>query len=151
MKNLRQIVSRFNKARIMVVGDLILDEYIVGAVDRISPEAPVPVVWAQERRFVPGGAANVANNIAAYDAQVCLVGVTGEDENAQRLLAQLQKRGISCGAIFAEPNRYTTVKTRIIGGHQQIVRLDWEHVEPLPKTLDQKIIAYIKKNIFWKS
>lgn len=147
MRDLRPLITNFSSAHILVIGDLILDEYIWGDVDRISPEAPVPVVWAKKHTFVPGGAANVANNIRAFNADVCLVGVIGEDRNNATFLAELKKRKISSAGVFIEPSRHTTVKTRIIGGHQQIVRLDWEHVEPLPEPLNQKILSFIKKNI----
>ncbi len=127
MNNLTKIIKNFDKVKILVLGDLILDEFIWGDVDRISPEAPVPVVWAKKRTFVPGGAANVANNIRALEGSVSLLGVVGKDKNAEILLAELKKRKIQTKGIFVEAGRYTTVKTRIIGGHQQIVRLDWEH------------------------
>lgn len=147
MRNLKNIINRFNKARILVVGDLILDEYIWGKVERISPEAPVPVVWANKRTYVPGGAANVANNIRSFEAEVCLAGVIGKDKNSEVLLSQLHKRKIATKGIFIEPLRLTTVKTRIIAGHQQIVRVDWEHTNSLPEKLNQKIYNFIQKNI----
>ena len=146
MKNLKEIINRFNKANILVIGDLILDEYIWGSVERISPEAPVPVVWADKRTYVPGGAANVANNIRALDGKVSLVGTIGSDRNADCLLGELKKRGIDTKHILVEPDRHTTVKTRIIAGHQQVVRVDWEHRHALPRTLNAKIIKFIKAN-----
>jgi rfaE bifunctional protein kinase chain/domain len=147
MKNLKRIISRFNKAKILVIGDLILDEYIWGKVERISPEAPVPVVWANRRTYVPGGAANVANNIRSLDAQVCLLGAVGSDANAKTFLSELEKRKIGIQGIFVEPNRHTTVKTRIIAGHQQMVRVDWEHTHALPRQLNSEIIDFLKKNL----
>ncbi|MFA6218054.1 MAG: D-glycero-beta-D-manno-heptose-7-phosphate kinase [Candidatus Omnitrophota bacterium] len=147
MANLREVINDFSNRNILVLGDLILDEYIWGDVDRISPEAPVPVVWAKKHTFVPGGAANVANNIRSFDANVCLVGAIGKDKNTDIFLSELKKRKISVDGVFVEPHRYTTVKTRIIGGHQQIVRLDWEHVEPLPLELNRKIAAFVKRSI----
>ena len=147
MKNLQKIINKFPRARVLVLGDLILDEYIWGKVERISPEAPVPVVWANKRTFVPGGAANVANNISAVDAKVSLSGVVGKDENARILLEQLKKRKVTIRGIFSEPSRHTTVKTRVVAGHQQLVRVDWEHTEPLPKDLNQKVFNFVKKNI----
>ncbi len=147
MKNLRKIINKFNRARILVLGDVILDEYIVGSVDRISPEAPVPVVWANKHTFIPGGAANVANNIRSLDGGICLVGVIGKDKNANILLSELRKRKISTDGIFADPRRHTTVKTRIVAGHQQVVRVDWEHTDSLPQKLNQRIIKFIKTNI----
>lgn len=147
MKNLGSIVRKFDKARILVVGDLILDEFIWGDVDRISPEAPVPVVWAKKRTFMPGGAANVANNITAFGADVSLVGVVGDDANTGVLLSELKKRKINTQGVFTEPKRHTTVKTRIVAKQQQVVRVDWEHKEPLPIELNVKILNFIGKNV----
>lgn len=147
MKSLKTIINSFHKARILVIGDLILDEYIWGDVERISPEAPVPVVWANKRTFVPGGAANVANNINALDGGVSLVGVVGRDKNKDILISELKKRRISAEGIFIESDRHTTVKTRIIAGHQQIVRLDWEHTQSLPPSLNRRIAKFIEKII----
>ena len=146
--NLQKIIRNFHKAKILVVGDLILDEYIWGDVQRISPEAPVPVVWAKSRSYVPGGTANVAGNIRALDGQICLLGVIGRDANSKILLGELKKRKVSAEGIFVEGSRHTTVKTRIIAGHQQVVRVDWEHMHPLSKALNSKIIKFIEKHIF---
>ena len=147
MKNLEKIIAGFNKARILVVGDLILDEYVWGSVERISPEAPVPVVWANKRTFVPGGAANVANNIRALEGEVCIVGVTGSDKNNEILLSELKKRKIDTRGVIVENKRPTTLKTRIIAGHQQVVRVDWEDANALPEQLNKKILSFIKSNI----
>lgn len=147
MKNLRRIINNFNKANILVLGDLILDEYIRGNVERISPEAPVPVLWANKRTYAPGGAANVANNIRSLDARASLVGVVGKDKNREILFTELKKRRINPEGIFVEPGRHTTVKTRIIAGHQQVVRVDWEHTHALSRPLNQRIIKFIKRNI----
>ncbi|MFA5092647.1 MAG: D-glycero-beta-D-manno-heptose-7-phosphate kinase [Candidatus Omnitrophota bacterium] len=147
MKNLKNIIQKFKQAKILVVGDLILDEYIWGSVERISPEAPVPVLWAKKRTFVPGGTANVANNISAFGAAVTLLGVIGDDANSKILLNELKRRKIGTGGIFVESNRHTTVKTRILAGHQQVVRVDWEHTHALTPQLNLKIIKYIKQNI----
>jgi D-glycero-beta-D-manno-heptose-7-phosphate kinase len=127
----RSILARFKKARVLVVGDLILDEFIWGKADRISPEAPVPVVWAQSRSTMPGGASNVANNIASLGGQAFLCGVVGEDKNGQVLMEQLQQKGVNCDGIILDPGRPTTVKTRIIAAHQQVVRVDWEETRVL--------------------
>jgi len=147
MRNLKAIINKFGKAKILVVGDLILDEYIWGSVERISPEAPVPVLWAKKRTFVPGGTANVANNICSLGGKVTLLGVTGSDANSKILLSELKKRKINTQGIFAEAKRHTTVKTRILAGHQQVVRVDWEHTHDLPKELNAKILKFIQKNI----
>ncbi|MDD4954288.1 MAG: D-glycero-beta-D-manno-heptose-7-phosphate kinase [Candidatus Omnitrophica bacterium] len=147
MKNLSRIIKNFNKANVLVLGDLILDEYIWGKVERISPEAPVPVVWANKRTFVPGGAANVASNIAALDAKVTVVGVVGKDKNKDILFSEFKKRGINPAGVLCESSRYTTVKTRIVAGHQQVVRVDWEHADPLSGPINQKIAKFIRANI----
>jgi rfaE bifunctional protein kinase chain/domain len=147
MKNLKSIIKRFNKVKVLVLGDLILDEYVWGSVDRISPEAPVPVFWANKRTYCPGGAANVANNIRSLDAAAYLVGVTGKDKNTDILFSELEKRKINTEGIFIEPKRHTTLKTRIIAGHQQVVRVDWEHTDSLPSELNDRITKFIEKNI----
>lgn len=147
MKNLKNIIRKFKQAKILVVGDLILDEYIYGSVERISPEAPVPVLWADKRSFVPGGTANVANNISSLGGNVVLLGVTGDDANSKILINELKKRKINLQGIFIEKNRHTTVKTRILAGHQQVVRVDWEHTHDLGQELNAKILRFIKKNI----
>ncbi len=147
MKNLKKIIQRFPRANILVVGDLILDEYIWGSVERISPEAPVPVVWADKKSYTPGGAANVANNISSFNAKACVLGVVGKDRNKDILLSELKKKKISTEGIFVEPNRHTTAKTRILAGHQQVVRVDWEHTHSLAQKLNQKIFTFIEKNI----
>ena len=147
MKELKNIIKKFNQANILIIGDLILDEYIWGNADRISPEAPVPVVWAGKREFIPGGAANVANNIRSLDGKVSIVGVIGQDKNADILLSELKKRKIDVKGVFVEPKRHTTVKTRILAGHQQIVRVDWEHTHSLPQELNKGILRFIEKNL----
>jgi D-beta-D-heptose 7-phosphate kinase/D-beta-D-heptose 1-phosphate adenosyltransferase len=144
---LKSIISKFSNVRILVIGDLILDEYIYGNVDRISPEAPVPVVWASERKFLPGGASNVASNIVSLGAQANITGIVGKDDKADILLAELKKKHINTEGVFDVFNRYTSVKTRIIGGHQQIVRVDWENTDSIKDNLQDKLENFIKQNI----
>ncbi len=146
-RELTRTIGRFPKARVLVIGDVMLDEYVWGSVERISPEAPVPVVWAQRRNFVPGGAANVAFNIRSLGAAVSLVGVTGTDSHAHLLRAALKARGVSIAGIRAEASRHTTLKTRIIAGHQQVVRVDWEHTEPLKAATNRSILAFIQRQM----
>lgn len=147
MKNLKAIINRFDKARILVIGDIILDQYIWGSVERISPEAPVPIIWANRRTYVPGGAANVANNISSLGGQVSLIGVTGRDKNKDILFQELKRRKIGQEGIFVEPKRHTTLKTRVIASHQQVVRVDWEHTDALPKKVNDRIIRFIEGRI----
>ncbi len=126
---LNALLKRFQKTRILVIGDLILDEYIWGAVERISPEAPVPVVWVERESVMPGGAANVANNVKALGGEVDLLGVTGEDGGGRRLREEMENRGISTEGILSDPGRPTTGKTRVIAHHQQVVRIDRERLD----------------------
>jgi len=144
---LKSIISKFSNVKILVIGDLILDEYIYGNVDRISPEAPVPVVWASEKEYLPGGASNVASNIVSLGAQVNITGIVGKDDKADILLAELKKKRINTEGVFDVFNRYTSVKTRIIGGHQQIVRVDWENTDSVKDSLQDKLENFLKQNI----
>jgi D-beta-D-heptose 7-phosphate kinase/D-beta-D-heptose 1-phosphate adenosyltransferase len=115
----------FQQARVLVVGDIVLDRYWSGSSDRISPEAPVPVVNVQQREERPGGAANVAMNIASLGASTCLVGLTGVDEAAEALNLALRAANIT-SQIIADPAYQTLVKLRVLSQHQQLLRLDFE-------------------------
>lgn len=126
LPSLRSLVSRFAGRRIVVWGDLMLDRYLWGRVDRISPEAPVPVVEVERESFSFGGAGNVAANLSALGAEVVLVGVLGRDSEGAQLLEEFAARGIVTTAIARDPARPTTVKTRIIAHQQQVVRADRE-------------------------
>jgi D-beta-D-heptose 7-phosphate kinase/D-beta-D-heptose 1-phosphate adenosyltransferase len=136
----------FDKARVLVIGDVMLDRYWHGATSRISPEAPVPVVHVGQREERPGGAANVALNIAALGARPALLGVTGEDEAAAVLLRQLQDRGVECH--FQSLAATSTItKLRVLSRHQQLIRLDFE--DPLhgfsPRKLEQDLRARLRE------
>ncbi len=146
-KKLKSIISRFRSKNILVVGDLVLDHHIFGTVDRISPEAPVPVVWANKENFVCGGAANVGLNINALGAKTSLCGVLGRDHFGKNLFSLIGKRGINTGLIVKDTKRPTTLKTRIMAHHQQVVRVDWESVEFLPASTNKILLSKIKKNI----
>ena len=129
--NVKKILARFDSSRILIIGDLILDEYIWGKADRISQEAPVPVVWARSQSHMPGGASNVANNIASLGAKAGLFGIVGEDKNGSILLDKLKLKNVDCDGVLTDSLRPTTVKTRIIAAHQQVVRVDWEEIDKL--------------------
>jgi rfaE bifunctional protein kinase chain/domain len=120
-----EILRRFRKRNVLVIGDLILDHYIWGRVNRISPEAPVPVVEVTRESFMLGGAANVAHNIVAMGGKAAVVGMSGKDIAGSTLFEMLRGRGVGCEGIFVE-NRPTTVKTRVIAHNQQVVRFDRE-------------------------
>ncbi len=149
MKNLKKIIAKINKARVLVIGDLILDQHIWGEVERISPEAPVPVVWAKKRTYVPGGAANVANNISALGAKVSLCGVLGDskDPSTEIFKSEAKKLGIDIRGVLFEKERKTTLKTRIIAGHQQMVRVDWEDVHNISRKVRLKLFKFLGDNI----
>jgi D-beta-D-heptose 7-phosphate kinase/D-beta-D-heptose 1-phosphate adenosyltransferase len=125
----------FADVRAVVVGDVILDRYWYGSTARISPEAPVPVVCVDETEERPGGAANVAVNVAGLGAAVTLIGVVGEDAEAGRLTGLLARFGIDC-SFQVTPGRRTVAKLRVLSRHQQLIRLDFENSGPAPDTGD---------------
>ena len=125
-KRAKQILSAAQKTRVLVVGDVMLDQFIWGGVSRISPEAPVPVVDFQRESFMPGGAANVARNLVSLATPAELFGAIGRDDTAVRLLKLLSEQNIGCGGLVKNPARHTSVKTRIVAHQQQVVRIDRE-------------------------
>lgn len=131
----REILARAREQRILVAGDLMLDEFLWGEVTRISPEAPVPVVRVLGESSYPGGAANVARNVREFAGWTGVTGVTGDDGPGRRLLEALEASGIDTSAAFADERRSTVVKTRIIAKHQQVVRVDREANAPYPSGL----------------
>src|SRR5579862_2104205 len=116
----RQILNGAAKNRILVVGDVMLDHFIWGTVARISPEAPVPVVDFERENFMPGGAANVARNLAAFNASTELLGIVGQDRAADQLKALLDDQHIGCNGLIRASGRATSVKTRIVAHKQQV-------------------------------
>ena len=126
--------------KILVAGDLILDEFLWGKVDRISPEAPVPVVQVTGESWYPGGAANVARNLREFTAHVAVAGLTGDDAHGARLRSLLADRSIDVGRAFADASRPTVVKTRIVAKHQQVVRVDREKNGPPSAEILKRIV-----------
>jgi len=126
IKRINAVASSIGKARILILGDIMLDEYQIGAVERISPEAPVPVVEIQSERVLLGGAANVAANISALGDEPLLIGLVGNDEAADKLSALLDQKNISSDYLVVDQARRTTVKTRVMAHSQQVVRVDRE-------------------------
>lgn len=147
IEKLRKVIPGFSGVNVLVIGDLILDEFVWGEVSRISPEAPVPVVWVKSESFMPGGAANVANNIASLGASVYIAGVTGKDEREGVLKEGLAKKGINIDGIVTDDSRPTTLKTRVVAHHQQVVRIDREKIDVISAAVLDKIIVYVKKII----
>ncbi|MCD6327788.1 D-glycero-beta-D-manno-heptose-7-phosphate kinase [bacterium] len=142
-----RLVDRFSELSIMVVGDLMVDEYMWGEVSRVSQEAPVPIVAIGKRSFRLGGACNVATNIAAVGARALLVGVVGDDYRAGVLRGMLNERGISTDGLIHDADRATTTKTRVIARGQQIVRCDEESTEELSKGPREQVIEFVEKHI----
>jgi D-beta-D-heptose 7-phosphate kinase/D-beta-D-heptose 1-phosphate adenosyltransferase len=131
---------------VLVVGDLMLDEFIWGRVSRISPEAPVPVVEIEKRTFAAGGAANTAMNVASLGGRVTAAGFTGDDRAAEQLIELLSKASIAHGPIARRANRTTTLKTRIVAHSQQVVRIDQEE-RILPQARELKSLLAVAMSV----
>ncbi|MBL1180356.1 MAG: D-glycero-beta-D-manno-heptose-7-phosphate kinase [Bacteroidetes bacterium] len=131
----------------MVIGDIMLDSYIIGTAYRISPEAPVPVVNVQKKENRPGGAANVAVNLKSLGAQVSMCAVLGNDEEGNLLLASLKKAGIYTDGIIKDETRNTTTKTRIVASNHQMLRVDSESCEPVNQNILNDLVKYIQVKI----
>lgn len=146
MEDIIKAIEAFPRRRILVVGDIMMDQFIWGEVSRISPEAPVPVVQVRDETFLLGGAANVVNNLLGLGGRVYLAGVIGNDGTGRRLLKQLQAEGVNTEGVVIDESRPTAVKTRVIAHHQQVVRVDKEKNSPLsPETLE-RLLQGIRKN-----
>jgi len=140
---LKRLLPRMKGKRIGVLGDVMLDRYLWGTANRLSPEAAVPVVDFAEQNECPGGAGNVAVNIAALGGRVQMFGVTGEDEPGRALRASVRGVSVDGSGILAEKSRVTTVKTRVIARHQQIVRIDRERRDPLRPETEEKLLRLL--------
>ncbi len=140
-QELLRTIARFSGRRVLVVGDLMLDQYVRGAVGRVSPEAPVVVVRVTGESHIPGGAGNVVNNLASLGAAVSVIGVIGEDEAGSRLLEHFRGRGVSVDGVSADRDRQTTQKCRVIAERQQVVRFDRETAGPLTHALEARLLA----------
>lgn len=143
----KTLLKKMAGARVLVLGDLMLDQFIWGSVDRISPEAPVPVICVERESAMPGGAANVASNIRALGGEALLMGVVGPDPDGTRLRQELQGRGLSTEYIYVDRRRPTTTKTRIIAQRQQMVRIDREKNERVTGDLLEVIIEAAREAI----
>ncbi len=140
-KKLETILKKFKDTRVLVLGDVILDEYIFGKVSRISPEAPVPVVEEESRSFLPGGAAYVASLIGSLGGRVELLSIIGDDANGGRLSSELSKKGISPAGLILDSERPTVLKTRVLAQQQQIVRIDYEKKTPIGALTARALLA----------
>lgn len=142
-KRAMEIIDRFPHAKVLVVGDLMIDHFIWGKVSRISPEAPVPVVDVDADHLLLGGSANVSHNIHAMGGRVYVSGVIGADRVGRKLISEFRKRQIDTRGIVVEASRPTTLKTRIVAHSQQVVRFDRESRRPVNADSIERIIAYI--------
>ena len=147
MDQLTQIVAEFSNKRMLVIGDIILDQYVWGSADRISPEAPVPIVTVSEETYRLGGAANAAANICSLGAHVDVVSVVGNDENGKMLSGMLSDMGVNVTGVIRDGSRPTVIKTRVMAHHQHIVRIDREVNDEIEGDVRAAVIARAKAAI----
>lgn len=145
--NIQQLLKSFKKQNVLIIGDVMLDAYVLGKVDRISPEAPVPVLHVRGEDTRLGGAANVALNVQALGAKPVLCSVIGKDAHTNTLISLLKKQNMSRDGIVVSDKRICTVKTRMIGNNHQLLRVDTEETGSLNKQDRNALIAKIKKLI----
>jgi rfaE bifunctional protein kinase chain/domain len=141
-----RLLSNFSKSRVMVLGDVMLDRYLWGNVDRISPEAPVPVVSVTRETTSLGGAANVAANVRALGAEVILLGVVGKDITAELFKSNLAENDLRASGLLVDEDRPTTVKTRIVAHNQQVARIDRESTGEISAALVEQMIQKVTKS-----
>jgi rfaE bifunctional protein kinase chain/domain len=146
-KKVQKYFSASKNKKIAIIGDVMLDKYVYGYVSRISPEAPVQVVDVKSTEYKLGGAANVANNVKALEAEPVLIGVIGNDHDADHFLDTMKSQKLSTIGIFKDKSRPTTCKTRIIAHAQHVIRVDSEVREDLSKEMSNKILNFVKKNL----
>jgi rfaE bifunctional protein kinase chain/domain len=142
---LRAILDAARTKTVLIAGDLILDEFVWGDVSRISPEAPVPVVRVTGESWYPGGAANVARNVREFAGAVSVIGAVGDDDHGRRLISILSQAGVDSSGVVRDPLHFTTVKTRVIAKHQQVVRVDRERIAALSEASRSKAVANLRR------
>src|SRR5499425_3883982 len=147
LTRLERILDRAPSKRILVLGDLMLDEFVWGKVGRISPEAPVPVVEVTGESFYPGGAANVARNLREFIDHVSVIGMLGKDRSGRQLRELLAEQNIDTSSAIEDESFCTIVKTRIIALHQQVVRVDREKIVAPSAAQIPKVIAAVRNKI----
>ena len=143
-ETLLRLINKFNRGKILVIGDIMLDEFVWGKVSRISPEAPVPVVEVTKEDIMLGGAANVLKNIHALGGQALLLGVIGSDYNGERFMEILKEGGYSTDGIVVDESRHTSIKTRVVAQHQQVVRFDRESKDDLSAKTYKEILGLLR-------
>ena len=144
---LKEYIDRFSEAKVLVIGDIILDEYVWGDVSRISPEAPVPVVEVKRDTKMLGGAANVIHNIATLGARPTLCGVVGQDLTGKAIINELNNMGLTSDGIVLEQGRPTSIKTRVVARNQQVVRFDRETRTDIRPESIENLLTFIGENL----
>jgi len=142
-----ELASGFRGTAVLAIGDVMLDEYVWGAARRISPEAPVLVVEIERRTYVPGGAANAAAGVVALAGKALLAGIVGSDENGELLRRTVEAAGVSTDGCLIDRERPTTTKTRVVANGQQVLRTDVEVRQPLPRELEDELLAWVERNL----
>ena len=145
--SIKSILESFKSKRILVIGDLILDQFIWGEVSRISPEAPVPVVWVKRESYMPGGACNVAHNLSGLGSKASIMGIVGDDTNGGILLSELNNIGIDTDRVITDSLRPTTHKVRVIAHSQQVVRIDRESPDNVSRKSVNSILSMLEEEI----
>ncbi len=140
-----EIIRRFSGRKVAVIGDLMLDVYVWGKVDRISPEAPVPVVQVGRRSQCLGGAANVMRNVVTLGGTVFALGVVGDDYSGRELGKLLQEYGIDASGVMVDPERPTTQKQRVMAGSQQLLRIDYEELAPVGEPIRRALVERLRR------
>jgi D-glycero-beta-D-manno-heptose-7-phosphate kinase len=143
----RELLGVAARSRIVVLGDVMLDQFLWGHVRRISPEAPVPILEWQRESFIPGGAANVARNLASLKVPTELLGVVGPDHSSELLKGLLKKDGIKCSGLMTVAGRITSLKTRIVADRQQVVRVDRESHSELGTEVTRQMLRALEKGL----
>lgn len=144
---LNRYLLRFPRCRVLVLGDVMLDEYMWGTVSRISPEAPVPVVAVRSETVKVGGAGNVATNVAALGGRVSLIGLVGNDAAAERLGHELELAGVKSDGLIVDASRPTTIKSRVVAGSQHVVRFDRESDAPASRAVRRRVVAAVQERL----
>ncbi len=147
MLTLTEAFRKLRSVKVLVIGDFLLDVYTKGCATRISPEAPIPVLLVSEVIQLPGGAGNVALNLKALGAEVSLIGRVGADQTGKNLIKLLLDEGIETKGLFREESFTTPLKNRFIADGQQLIRADYEVIEPITEEIEAHAIAYIKKHL----
>jgi len=143
----KKYFQRFSRCHVLILGDVMLDEYMWGAVSRISPEAPVPVVAVRSESVKVGGAGNVATNVATLGGRASLIGLVGNDAAAERLGHELELAGVKSSGLIVDASRPTTIKSRVVAGSQHVVRFDRESDAPISRAIRRRVVVAARERL----